>query len=253
MTNLTPIYWDWNGVSLNTPKWSVTTFGGNRHSVPQRRGENLQLPFRPGRVRMKKYRDQRVLDLPMWLAPCDNNGVEDPDRTPEQRMHENWYDLMELLDTEDESLLTKRWYNADGDVEAATGLAELADATQPSWVADGTLSFTVSLAMADPYFYAPPTAAVAVGAINVAGTAPTDKITLTMGNGRVTFPDGNWIQYNGTGTAVLNFRDMTALKAGVYVNGLLTRNVDFPSWPVLQKGANVLVGNGTISYQAAFK
>jgi hypothetical protein len=251
MTNLTPIYWEASGISLQTHRWAIESFGGNRNAVPNKRGENYQLAFRPGRTRTKKFREQRVLDLAMWCQPFDEDGDAIPGMSAEAAMHQNWTDLMMLFDTEDEFPLVKRWWD-EGVVKSATAQAELLDAPAPEMIDATSMRFTVSLTLADPYFYVP-VSAQAVGSITVQGNAPTSHVVLTMGNGRITGADGNWIQYNGSGTATVDCFAGTA-KVGVsYVNGLLERNPEFPQWMGLYPGVNALTGSGTIAYDAAYK
>src|SRR3954465_1433881 len=68
MANNTSEYWDIGGTSLHQYGWSVTTFGGSRYDLPERRGDNLTLAYRPGAVHRAKQADQRTISLTMFLA-----------------------------------------------------------------------------------------------------------------------------------------------------------------------------------------
>lgn len=251
MTNITELYWEASGVSLHTHRWAIETFGGSRNSVPERRGEDAVMPFRVGRTRVKKYRESRVLDLPMWIEPCNEDGSRDRSMTKVAKMHQNWHDLMEIFDTEDQFNLVKRFY-LDGDIVVATAKAELYSPPEPSVSGGTNLRTTVSVSLADPYFYRSIGQQV-IGNVTVQGTAPTDHVVITMGNGRVTNGDGNWIQYNGSGTAIIDCGDSTAKVGTRYVNGLIQRNPKFPEWMRLYPGDNDIQGSGLIRYGAAYK
>lgn len=255
MTNLTPIYWEASGGSLHTHAWAIETWGGSRNKTADKRGENIVLPFTPGRKRTKKYRDQRVLALPMWMRPRNADGSLDGVLTQEQKMQANWESLMSLVDTEDEFPLTKRWYDSAGNIKVATAMGELVEGPEPLVGDNFLVRFTLSIALADPWFYST-VASQTIGTITVGGNKPTNHVVLTIASGvTVTTPDGNWLKYNGTGTAVVDCHERTAIRQSdsVYVNGKITRNTKFPEWLTLQPGSQALTGTGTVAYDAAWK
>lgn len=262
MTNNTDIYWEANGLSLHTYAWSVETFGGRRYVPAPRKGSDVPLPLRRGRVHVDKLPDSQVQTLSMWLAPFNEDGTEDPALTPEQKMHANWRKILDAIDVPGQFPLVKRWYLDDGTVHAATAQAEYQDGLEPTANGRGGLSFATTLLLADPYYYEP-VAAQPVGDITVLGDVPTDHVQINLSGGtnpRLTFPDGNWIQYNGSpgGTDVIvNCLTGNAKRGNQFVNGLISRANNFGSWPVLDKGAQSLTltggGTATITYDAAYR
>lgn len=261
MTNLTPIYWEANGVSLHTQRWAVTTQGGSRNSPAPRRGEDVQVPFRRGRMTSRKIVDSKVLTLPMWMAPVNDDGSTDPGLTDEQMFHKNWRYLLSKIDVDGQFDLVKRWYEGTT-VKSATARAEFEDGLAPAVSGGYLAAFSIDFLLADPYFYSP-VASQAIGTINVEGDVPTDHVTLSLSNGtnpRVTFPDGNWIQYTGSpgGTpVVINLQTGMSMRGSAYVNGLITRNTNFAEFPTLKPGSQALTlsggGTGTVTYDAAYR
>ena len=250
MTNLTPVYWEASGGSLHTHAWSITTKGGSRRARPPKRGDDIALPYHTGRMYSKKVRDAHTIDLPMWCNDLNPDGTVDATMSREAKLEENWNALMDLFDVDGQFPLGKRWYEGNV-VKSAVGYGEMLDPPDPVVIADNVYGFTVPVFMADPYFY-DPVASQAIGTINVEGNAETNHVTITMGNGRFTGADGNWIQFNGSGTVVIDIAARTAKVGATYVNGQITRNLNFQSWPTLQPGSNALTGSGTIEYEAAY-
>lgn len=252
MTNITPLYWEANGVSLHQHSWSITTNAGNRHTTASRRGEDVDIPFMTGQMYVKKFRDGRPMDLPMWIQPMNPDGTEDETMSARAKIQANWEYLMNLMDVEGQFSLTKRFFKQDGSIQAATAMAELLDGPEPSILAQDTWGTVFRVKLADPWFY-DPQAAQPIGIIDVQGNKPTDHVILSMSAGTVTFPDGNYITYSGSGTAEIDLRKGTAISGGNYVNGQLARNPDYPEWPMLVPGSNALTGSGTITYEAAYR
>jgi hypothetical protein len=206
----------------------------------------------PGRLPVQKVRDSLVLPLPMWVTALNPDGTEDTSKDGEAKLWENWEYVLSLFDVDGQFPLVKRVYNTAGDIIAATANAELVETPDPRVIAANTFGFTVELDLADPYFYSA-VAPQAIGTIDVEGNAPTDRLVITMGPGRFTGADGNWVQYNGTGTVTIDVHARSAKVGDTYVNGLITRNLKFPGWPTLKPGSNALTGAGTIQYSAAYK
>ena len=67
------------GVSMNRDAWSVLNIGSLWEPAPKR-GENLLIPFRPGRMQLARMRDQRTdtLDL-LVVGTVDVTGVPTAD------------------------------------------------------------------------------------------------------------------------------------------------------------------------------
>lgn len=252
MTNSTETYWEASGVSLHTEAWSLRTWGGGRNATVPMRGEDYVLPFREGRTYRKKTRDSRVMPLAMWILPLSPDGTRYPGMTMEEAKEKNWELITSLFDTEAPFALTKRW-RENGEIKVAVATAELLGEIEPTISGGHRIETTIIVQMSDPWFYGD-VVSEAVGTITVLGNKPTSRITLTLTTGqRVTTPDGNWVQYNGPGTATIDCKAGTAMSGGSYVNGLVTRNPKFPEWLRLRPGVNALTGAGTIAYRPAYK
>lgn len=257
MTNNSPVFWTANGLSLHTMAWSVTSFSGQRHVGPPKRGEDVTMPFRDGDMYIPKKRASRTFDISMWVLPYHPDGGRDPSMSYEQRAHKNYLTIIRAVDVEGQFNLVKRWWE-DGTVRLATARAELISATSASQ--DDALGFDmqIQLALADPYFYGSLTLEENVSTMNAAvGDVPTNHVLLKIDPGAtVTFPDGNWIKYNATSgaAAVFDLSNMTAKVGSTYVNGKISRNY-YLSWPELEPGDELTVsgGSATIQYQPAYR
>lgn len=263
MANNSPVYWSVPLVggtagqefSLHTYAWSVKSFGGQRFAGPAKRGENLIVPFRTGDYYVPKSRGSRLMDLTMWVIPHKPSGGRDTDMSEEERAHLNYLTIMRNLDREGQYPLTKRWYE-DGVVKSATGDVEFISGTSAS--SDDALGFdlTATLSMADPYFYGPSTVLTSIADMEkVAGQVNTSRAELHIpGGATVSFPDGNWIKFEGTGTAVVDLYNKTAKVGSTYVNGLIKRNT-LMAWPELIPGAKLTVsgGSASVKYQPAYR
>lgn len=250
MTDNTDVYWEANGISLHTMAWSVETKAG-RMASPAKRGDDFVLPFRTGRVPTRKLREARMQHLPMWVGPFDEDGTDDPSMSKKAKTEQNWNHLMDKLAIDGRFPLVKRFYD-NGDVVVVTGEAELLEPPDITVSSKTIWRFMLDLWMADPWFYGESVEAE-VGTIDVEGNASTDRVTIEMPNGRITAPDGNWIQYNGSGLVVVDCREGLAMQGSTPVNGLMERNPKFPEWLTLQPGVNAFVGSGTLTYYPAYK
>lgn len=262
MTNITPLYWEASGGSLHTHAWAIKTRGGNRYSTAGKRGNDLEVPFSPGEQNTRKLRDARYINLPMWIQPINPDGSMDGSLSSEQKMFANWEYLLGLMDVDGQFPLVKRMYDpSDGTaVITATAYAELIDAPEPSIIALDTMEADFEVKLADPWFYKP-NAAVAIGGVVIEGNAPTNHLTVVFTGGtnpRITTPDGNWVQYQGTPATpvTLDIKSGMATQGGNYVNGLIVRNPEFPSLPVALPGDSIALsggGSATLSYESAWR
>lgn len=260
VSNTTPVYWEANGLSLHTEGWSLRTFGGSRSAPPGKRGDDRQVPFSRGLRRVRKTRDARVMALGMWILPRDADGDRYPGLTDEQAMHGNWRMLVNALDVDGTFPLVKRFW-IGSTVKVVTATAELLDAPEPTVSGGRRMETSLSVLLADPYFYEA-FAAQAIGALSVGGDSPTDHLIVTLNGGtnpRVTAPDGNWVQYNGSpgGTpVVVDMLNGSATRGGQYVNGLISRNRSFAEWMTLKPGQGLTLSGGgtaTVAYDAAWR
>ncbi len=159
MSNTTDEYWSINSNSLNQFGWNVATVGGGRYDLPPRRGEDIQLAYRPGRVHRPKLADSRTIALIMWVLGVDpSTGAATGDALA--RWNDSWDFLRRLVwrPNGDQVTLTRRWKltPAGGGSPAiltASGLAEVTDTMSPTMTGRTRATFTMSLFMADPYFY----------------------------------------------------------------------------------------------------
>lgn len=74
MTNTTAELLTADGVVLNTLAKNISTLAG-RMRTAKPRTSNIVVPMRNGHLRTpRKWYDPAVLDLPMWVLGCDDNG-----------------------------------------------------------------------------------------------------------------------------------------------------------------------------------
>lgn len=161
------VYWDLQRADgswfpLHTYAWSVKSFGGRRFMGAPKRGDNLAVPFRRGRLYVPKTRESQNYDINMWVFPLNQDGSKDPNKTIEQKAHENWRKIIAAVDQEGEFRLRKRWYDeasslddfkSGANVKSAVAMAEFLDGSGPG--SDDGKDFYIDLTftLADPYFY----------------------------------------------------------------------------------------------------
>lgn len=262
MSNNTNVYWEVNGLSLHTEAWSVRTHGGRRTVPTARRGDDVVVPFRHGRIRTNKFRDSQIISVSMWLVAMNENGTRDATMTMEQKREQNWRKILNAVDVDGTYDLTKRWWEG-GVVKAATATAEFSDGLIPTVEGAHRYTFTIEWELSDPFFYSAVAAQPIDGSVDVLGEVETDHVLLTLTNGtnpRVTFPGGNWVQYNGSPGATPVTIDLStglAMRGGLYVNGLISRNTAFGAWPTLRPGTQAVTltggGTGTLAHDAAYR
>lgn len=263
MTNNSPVYWTANGFSLHTMAWSVKSFGGQRWVGASKRGEDLQVPFVPGRIYVPKFRDARTFNLSMWVLPLDPaTGAKDTTMTDVQRAHANYLSIIRAVDIEGQFDLVKRWWEG-GAVHYATARAEYIEASGPDSDDKPGYDFSITLSLADPYFYSNTPVVVSGGAFTVQGDVPTDHVTFSLnvtGPARVDMSDGNFFTYSG-GAGTLTIDSLTGiamLNGTLPVNGLMSRNRDFWRYGILKPGAFTAtftsgISSGSISYYPAYR
>lgn len=260
MTNNAPVYWEIQKVdgtwfSLHTYAWSVKSSGGRRWVSGAKRGEDLIVPHRSGRVWIPKTREAQAYDLSMWVFPTNEDGSKDTTKTVEQKAHQNFRTIMNAMDQDGQFLMRKRWHkdtSIDNDfgtqtnVASAIGRVEFIDGSGPDSDDGHGFDVSLSLSMADPYFYenvitgssgagvwTPASKAATAQSLNSSGStaltltgeASTDHIWISMsalsGDTKVTFPDGNWIELQASGLTdktseiMIDFREGYAIRQGM--------------------------------------
>jgi hypothetical protein len=172
-TPTTTEYWSFNGSTLNSQWWNITTFGGSRQDLPLLRGQNYAIAYRAGQMWRQKMFDQRTVSLAMWTAGI-NQTTGIPSANQPLDFTTNFYQMRRLFTQQGVGgsllgSLTRRWQeyvNGVSTLVTATALAEIAGNMSPTMSGRTRADFTVDLLLADPYFYGP---AVTAGPI-VLGT-----------------------------------------------------------------------------------
>lgn len=161
------VYWDLQKSDgtwfpLHTYAWSVKSFGGRRFFSGTKRGEDFALPYRDGRLYVPKTRESQVYDINMWVFPTNQNGNKDPDKTIEQKMHENVRKIVSAVDQDKQFRLRKRWYDeastvggfkSGNNIKSAIAMAEFLDGSGPSSDDGKDFYLDLTFSLADPYFY----------------------------------------------------------------------------------------------------
>lgn len=265
--------WEVDGTNLNTLAFNIETIGG-RMRVPQGRGEDIDVPYRPGQVWRPKFPSSRILTLGMWVIGAEEDGsVPSVGSAQRIQFNENWDKLIRLFYKPGRQLaLTRRLAMSAGILET-DALAELVSDMDRSMFDQFGARFTVDLKLADPYFYD------AAQVLNT-GIGPTvltnvghDRIRkgLIRFNGPLTNPrltnttldPDVWVQWTGVLTAgqwvELDIDLFTAVRntganaiSGVSHDGARR-------WMEYELGANALTlsasagtGNVDITYQSPY-
>lgn len=270
MANSSSEYWDIDGTSLHQFGWSVATLGGSRFDLPPRRGENIQLAYRPGQIHRAKLADARTINLVMWMTGS-TPGTGTAPSDPRLAFNDNWDTLRRLVWKPNgaQVTLTRRWYLTVGGVKtlvSASALAEVADSMTPTMTGRTRAEFTMTLLLADPFFYGTQvntTLDVSDPEVinnpghDVAGwTNFTIELAGPLTNPKVTNASPNpdvWVKYNGVigngSTVTLDVAAFTAYLGSTNVIGNVTHS-GARNWMALQPGNNTLTltadsGSGT--------
>jgi hypothetical protein len=259
MSNSDNEYWFVGGTSLNQYCWSINTFAAGR-AVPVMRGNNIQVAYIPGQIYRQKYPDSRSLDFSMFVAAVDPATDQPPSQAQKLMFSNNVRTLQQLFYNYNSQMagqqfpLTRQWYyslpvnlgqpQGVPTMVQATAMAEIAGDLQLTMNGPHAASLTVTLLLADPYFYGPAiTGAVTVnaGASTVVNTgddmAAYFNNTVTLYGplqyprflNSTTNPD-TWFQLNtvilGGDSVTLDIANFTAYRAsdGANLSGLLTRS-----------------------------
>lgn len=172
MTNTTEVYWDVDGVSLQTYAFNIQTLGGDRMAPPSLRGDDLIVPYMPGSIWMPKVPESRILTLGMWVIGAEEDGSMPTEESARLKFDQNWRKLRKLLWTPRRQFtLTKRFWVLEEELTeggmnvddlprsgnyrllTATARGTYAGGLIPSMTGPARAIFTVDIKLADPYFY----------------------------------------------------------------------------------------------------
>jgi hypothetical protein len=252
MTTTTDMYWEANGVVLNTLAWNIKTKGGTRFSGPPRRGENQKIPFLEGRQYVPKLRDSRIITLEMWVRGSDEDGTYPLDPTPAELFDANWSYLCDTFQQDDQYPLVKRFRDAGGGLTTVTGMVEWVGGMEPEMHGGSLGHFSVDLLMADPWFYSGLTPVRAIdGEINILGNAPTTKVMIRTSD--IMQIGSREIGFTGKGKATIDAVHRQVVTKRGFENDKLHRDYRDRHWISLKPGVHKVRGKGDIFYQAAWR
>lgn len=247
--------WVADGVDLKGRAWNIKTKGGSKNTGPAKRGENQLIPHRPGRRRVPKYRDSRIITLEMWVEGSETDGSYPLDQTMASQFDDNWAFLCRILQQEDEYPL-QHTVVQNGVEVLATGMVEWISGMELEMSGDSLGNFEVELLMADPWFYGPPiTVAASAGTFFVYGEHMTDKVSLnTVGRVTTSSPHGDrWVENTIGGAADIDCREHSAKVGSTWINGAIDRDRFDPTWMPLYPGDRNISGQGSLTYYPAYR
>lgn len=265
-THSTDEYWSVEGVSLNQYGWAVKDIGAGL-GVPQHRGENSVLAYRPGQLHRAKIVDSRTIPLGMWVTgtqpELDYNSSSVSNAVI---WNENWNTLRQLAfkPNSDQVALTRRWSRlvaGTPTIVSATAQAEFIGTLVPTMTSRDRADFVMEFLLADPFFYGD-TVELEL-AITASGTlvnpgddeAWHENMTVTMvGPGTnmtlYNYTASSSVRYNATLAAgevlTLDVGEFTAVSS---VHGNVVGSISHTGtrqWMSLKRGSNSLhVGAAT--------
>lgn len=223
--------WEYDGVDLTRYGYNIELHGAPL-STPGRRGENVIVPGKTGRLYVPKKLDQRVQTLRMWVI----NEPVDGGTGSEANMLAN-LDVLRGLFARDGQHTLRFTFGADTRV-ATVEVMQAIDFVPLAF--NQAYRFAVDFLMADPLWYAE--TATPVGPVTITSD-PQDEIFTNPGThqnegsiltlqGPLTDPiltlDGVWVKYTGAiaggSTLVIDCGAFTALLDGVDVSGNITHS-----------------------------
>lgn len=181
MVNTVDDYWDVGGTSLHTYAYNIETLSG-RISVPSLRGEDEEIPHRPGTRWLPKVPDSRTIQLAMWVIGANPDGSID--RARRDIFDDNVRSLQALFWTPGRQISLRKRFRIGGAMRSATALAEYESGLEPEMIGRYGAKFVVNLRLADPYFYddVPQTNTLVNGNQDVTalGNTLTQNINITI-------------------------------------------------------------------------
>jgi hypothetical protein len=245
--------WEYDGVLLNRHAYNIELHGAPL-STPARRGENVIIPGKPGRLYVPKPLDQCVQTLRMWVI----NEPVDGGTGSEANMLANLDVLRELFTRDGQHTLS---FTFGTDTRVAT--VEVLQAIDfVPLVFNQAYRFTVDFLMADPLWYAASPTAVGpytiasasqTATFSNAGSAQNDQAVLTLtgtlNDPTLTIADA-WVKYTGAigsgETLVIDCGAFTAMLDSVDVSGNISHGAT-RCWLPVPAGACTMTMESSVS------
>lgn len=257
--------WEYDGVNLTRVAYNVRLLGAPL-STPSRRGDNVVIPGKMGRMHVAKQLDQRVQTLAMWVTgePVDGG-------TPsEAQLLANLDTLRGLFARAGQHTLRHQFGSVtrQAQVEVVNAIAFEPRSGNQAY------TFVVDFVMADPLWYAatattvgPTTITTSPKTITVAnpGTYQSERAILTLA-GPLTDPvlafGSTWVQWIGAiangQTLVIDCGAFTATLGGADVSEWV-RHAGALCWLPIPAGSNTLTvtsadlgGSVTVAFYAPY-
>jgi len=239
--------WEYDGVDLTTLAYNVQWLGAPLN-VPPRRGENVVVPSRTGRLYVAKRPDQRTATLAMWVQ---NIHPTTGGAGSEAQMRANLDTLRGLFARDGQHTLKHQF---GGVIRTATAEVVATIDFEPKGL-DSAYTFVVEFLLADPWWYAESLTTVGPTAITQSpqnitvtngGTYKVEQAIITV-TGPITNPKfavgSIWVQYTGTvgsgETLVIDCGDWTAELDGADVSGNIS-HAGALRWLEFAVGGNTL-------------
>jgi hypothetical protein len=141
-----------DGVDLNTLGYNVTTLTG-RESLPPRRGDNVEIAYKQGRIWTPKSYDQRRETWSMFVIGADEDGLV-PAVGARAQFNDNLRMLKQLFGVRQRQLVLQKKILTGSGLVTLTAEAECVGTLDPTIMAGGTRAvFSADLLFADPFWY----------------------------------------------------------------------------------------------------
>jgi hypothetical protein len=244
--------WEYDGVDLTRYGYNIELHGAPL-STPGRRGENVIVPGKTGRLYVPKKLDQRVQTLRMWVI----NEPAAGGASSEANMLAN-LDVLRGLFARDGQHTLRFTFGTDTRV-ATVEVLQAIDFIPLAF--NQAYRFAVDLLMADPLWYAE--TLTTVGPVTIAsdpqeekfenaGTYQNERAILTL-TGPLADPiltiDGVWVKYTGAvggaETLVIDCGAFTAMLDSVDVSGNITHGGALCWLPVPAGSSTLTIESGT--------
>lgn len=248
MTNSTDQFWSADGVSLQTLAWNISTWGGDRQAPPPLRGDNITIPYATGQTWYRKIPDSRSITLNMWVEGCNSDGSIPEERNRRKTFEDNFAMLRRLLwNPYTQFNLTKQLRIPGTDtIVPVTARAQFQDGFQPQMYGTHMGQFSVTLFLADPYFYGDPITVPMNQDFTCLGDARTEDIYMELGGGATLLNTLSNVSVTNTGSSKLamhvrKFTAATMDAAATPSAGLITHQNSI-HWMTLDPGTQHLQG-----------